>query len=329
MGDVIHALPAVSDALAVVPGLEIDWVVEEAFAEIPAMHSGIRQVLPIALRRWRRKPLSSIDALGGFVRRLRVEQYDLVIDAQGLIKSAIVSLLARGPVAGQDRHSARESLASLCYSRTVAVARDEHAVQRWRMLFAKSFGYRLPETAPDFGLQGACALASEPRLMFLHGTTWSSKHWPDDYWQKLAVLARRAGYAVVLPGATDAERVRAEKIAASVPGVEVLARGGLVALAEEMRRCAGAVTVDSGPGHLAAALGVPLVALFGPTDPKLTAPPGSSTLTLASDRLPCIPCLARECRLIDANHLTPPCFDEYGPDAVWRVLANKIPVGSQ
>ncbi|XOV86072.1 MAG: lipopolysaccharide heptosyltransferase I [Pseudomonadota bacterium] len=329
LGDVIHALPAVSDALAALPDLELDWVVEEAFVEIPAMHEGVRRTIPIALRRWRRNPTASVSPLAEFARGLRREQYDLIIDAQGLLKSALVGLLARGPIAGLNWGSARESLASLCYSRRFAVASNQHAVQRWRELFAQALGYQLPQTAPDFGLRGAGTRVAESRLMFLHGTTWPSKHWPEEYWRELAALACGAGYTVVLPGATPAERERAQHIAASVPGVEVLAAGGLASLAEEMRRCAGAVTVDSGPGHLAGAIGVPLIALFGPTNPRLTAPPGLATLTLASNRLPCIPCVARECRLLQPGQSTPPCFDEYGPAAVWQALDEKMRVNAQ
>jgi heptosyltransferase-1 len=119
MGDVIHALPALTDAMRAIPGIRFDWVVEEAFQEIPAWHPAVDRVIPVALRRWRKKPLKAL--ISGewrrFKRALRERQYDLVLDSQGLMKSAWLAQKARGPRAGFDKKSAREPLASWFYQK--------------------------------------------------------------------------------------------------------------------------------------------------------------------------------------------------------------------
>ena len=156
LGDVVHALPAVTDAAA--HGIEFDWVVEEAFATIPAWHPAVRNVLPIAWRRWRSRLLTERGQLGAFIRDLRNRRYDLILDAQGLIKSAVVTKLARAPArAGFSFTSAREPAAAFACDRRVIVPQGGHAVDRLRTLFAATFGYADPVSAdvpsqPDFGL---------------------------------------------------------------------------------------------------------------------------------------------------------------------------------
>ena len=109
LGDVIHTLPALTDALRYYPHLQCDWVVEEAFAEIPAWHSAVRRVIPVALRRWRKQPWQTwySGKWREFIDTLTAQPYDIVIDAQGLIKSAWLTYRARGVRCGLDRHSAR------------------------------------------------------------------------------------------------------------------------------------------------------------------------------------------------------------------------------
>ena len=179
------------------PGIEIDWVVEEAFAAAPAWHPAVSEVIPVNLRRWRRG--FQLAEMGRFIGRLRARRYDLVIDAQGLVKSALLALLTRGPVCGFDYPSARESIASLAYRRHATASWEIHAIDRQRRLFAQALGYPLPETPPDFGLPPP-ARPARPRLLLLHGTTWETKRWPESHWIELARRAnggrRRAGAAL-------------------------------------------------------------------------------------------------------------------------------------
>ena len=287
LGDVVHTLPALTDAAAAIPGIRFDWVVEEAFAEIPAWHPAVDRVIPIALRRWRKTPLKSFGGPEWRACRqaLRKTHYDAVIDAQGLLKSALVARMVRAPRYGMDRSSAREPLAALAYHHTLPVAREMHAVERTRSLFAQALGYTLPQARGDYGVRAHLQAVSEelpPSLLFFHGTARAEKLWPVEHWQALAALAVAAGYKVWLPWGSDAERERAGEVAAAVEGAVVLPRLDLLGLASMLLEVAGAVAVDTGLGHLAAALDVPAVSLYGPTDTRLIGAYGRNQLHIES-----------------------------------------------
>ena len=326
LGDVIHALPALTDAMRAIPGLRADWLVEQAFAEIPGWHPAVETVIPVAVRRWRKQPFAlKRDPLWqAFHRTLKTRQYDLVIDAQGLVKSAALACFAHGPRAGFDFASVREPLAALSYRHRYAVARDQHAVIRQRELFAKALGYAVPEVEADYGLSSETQSASQPTLMFFHGTTWASKHWPESYWRALAARAVAAGYQVWLPWGNDIERARADRIAQAGSSVSVLPRSSLAELANRLRQVQGVVAVDTGLGHLAAALGVPSVSIYGATNPALTSTHGRGQLHLAA-QFACAPCLRRECNYKGAASVTPACYETLPPERVWHVLQQQLP----
>ena len=154
MGDVIHTLPALTDAGNAIPGISFDWLVEDAFSEIPPWHPLVNNVIPVSLRRWRKGIFSETTRAGWKTLRLALQEreYDLVLDAQGLIKSAFLSFFAKGTRAGLNVRSARESLASLAYQKKYSVNFYQHAIVRMRQLFSSALGYPLPETGPVFGL---------------------------------------------------------------------------------------------------------------------------------------------------------------------------------
>ncbi|PTU76501.1 lipopolysaccharide heptosyltransferase I [Pseudomonas mangrovi] len=271
LGDVIHTLPALTDALQALPGIQFDWVVEEGFAEIPAWHPAVAQVIPVAIRRWRKHLWSTIrnGEWQRFKQRLRETHYDLVIDAQGLLKSAWLTRYVKAPVAGLDRDSAREPIASRFYERRYSVPREQHAVERVRQLFAQALGYPVPATTGDYGLDRA-RLADpqeEPYLIFLHGTTWASKHWPEADWRALAERMSAQGWAVRLPWGNAEEKARAERIVGGLENAAVLPRLNLAGVAKVIAGARACVAVDTGLGHLAAALDVPSISLYGPTLP--------------------------------------------------------------
>lgn len=275
LGDVVHNLPIVADIVRHVPDAQIDWVVEEAFADVPAMHPSIRNVIPVALRRWRRRLLSP--STWREIRRvrhaLRANRYDLVLDTQGLLKSAMIAVCANGPTAGQDAASARESLAARFYRRTFTVARGRHAVLRNRDLAAQAVGYGLPHTPPDYGLSVPVVpdLALPSRyVVCLHATSWASKQWPETSWIELGLALRRQETTVLLPWGNDEEKSRAERIAAQVSGAIVLPKLNLRALAAILQQAQAVIGVDTGLVHLAVALARPTVAIYIDTYPHLT-----------------------------------------------------------
>ncbi|MWV12297.1 lipopolysaccharide heptosyltransferase I [Pseudomonas sp. R-28-1W-6] len=271
LGDVIHTLPALTDAARAIPGIQFDWVVEEGFAEIPAWHPAVAQVIPVAIRRWRKNLWQTLKNgdWRRFKARLGEADYDLVLDAQGLLKSAWLTRYVTAPVAGLDRDSAREPIACRFYDRRYAVAKDQHALERTRQLFAQALGYALPAGLGDYGLDRAAMAApgSQPYLLFLHGTTWASKHWPEADWRALAQRMAGQGWAIRLPWGNAAEKARAERIAAGIDGAAVLPKLNLAGVAKVIAGATACVAVDTGLGHLAAALDVPCISLYGPTLP--------------------------------------------------------------
>ncbi|MBV8063691.1 MAG: lipopolysaccharide heptosyltransferase I [Nevskia sp.] len=288
LGDLVHTLPAVTDAARALSALRCDWLAERPFAEIPAWHPAVDRVIQCDVRGWRRNLGRTV--LGGdwsrFRGELRQRSYDLVLDAQGLLKSALLARQARGPLAGPDRLSAREPLAAAFYRHAYAVPchRELHAVERMRCLFGLALNYPKPSTPPDAGLDRARfprpGLA-QPYAVFLHGTTWASKRWPLERWGELGAWIAARGLRVVLPWGSEAERADAERIAAACNGL-VLQRLGLTALAGWLAQARLCVGVDTGLAHLAAALGTPQLSLYGPTLPQLTGAVGAQQVWLTS-----------------------------------------------
>lgn len=324
LGDVIHTLPALTDAVKENPKLRFDWVVEKPFAEIPSWHSQVDKVIPLAWRSWRRSLFTRKTFQEGrvFLHHLRAERYEHIIDAQGLIKSAILTFLAKGRRFGLDWGSAREPLASFAYQKTCTVNFYQHAVLRMRQIFAQVFNYELPNTQPDYGVarsQFLNPVKEQDYLVFLHGTTWVTKLWPESYWQELASRAARKGLMVKLLWGSSEEELRAKRLAAFADNIVVLPRQDLRGSATVLANARAVVAVDTGLAHLAAALDVPTVSLYGPTNPEYTGAVGSNQLCL-STHFPCSPCLKRECTYQGHAAVQPACFSNLNPEQVWNAL---------
>jgi heptosyltransferase-1 len=323
LGDVVHTLPALTDAMRARPGLCFDWVVEEGFAEIPRWHPAVDRVIPVAIRRWRKQLWQTLRSgeWSRFKQELRAARYDLVIDAQGLLKSAWLTRQVDAPSAGYDRHSIREPLAALAYRQRFAVSRELHAVERIRELVALALDYPKPATTGDYGLSRAqfagdsqVRAAPQRRVMFLHGTTWPTKLWPEPYWQALCKQVVDAGFAVTLPWGNAEERARAERIAAASAGAQVLPRLNLRGLAGELATSAAVVAVDTGLGHLAAALSIPSVSLYGPTRPVLVGAYGANQIHLSTSGLP----------PASDDRIVPPEMAPLTPALVWQALSGEL-----
>ncbi|AMO54719.1 ADP-heptose--LPS heptosyltransferase [Endozoicomonas montiporae] len=321
MGDVIHTLPALTDAANAIQGIRFDWVVEEGFAEIPSWHPAVDKVIPVAIRRWRKSPLKTLQSgeWKRFKALLKSRRYDAVIDAQGLVKSAFLTRIAKGPKFGLDKHSAREPLASTFYKHPQSVPWHQHAVERVRQLFALSLGYSVPQTTGHFQLDKSHfrsdAVTDNPYVVFIHGTTWPTKHWPEKYWCELAQRVNDAGYDVVLPWGSEKEKERAEIIARSSKSAIVLPRMNICAVAGVIARAKAVTAVDTGLGHLTAALEIPAVSLYGPTSPELVGAYGQSQIHLTLDDCPEID----KTSVINQN-IEPEMFIPMTPDFVWSSL---------
>ena len=291
MGDVLHTLPALTDAQQAIPDIQFDWVVEEGFAQIPSWHAAVDRVIPVAIRRWRKAWFSApIKAeRQAFRDAVRLQQYDVIIDAQGLVKSAaLVTRLAHGIKHGMDWSTAREPLASLFYNRKHHIARQQHAVERTRELFAKSLGYAKPQSQGDYAiaqhfLSHLNADAGQ-YAVFLHATTRDDKHWPEANWRELIGLLNNAGIRIKLPWGAPHEEARARRLAEGFDYVEVLPRMSLEDVARVLAGAKFVVSVDTGLSHLTAALDRPNVTLYGPTDPGLIGGYGKNQIACCAPK---------------------------------------------
>lgn len=274
LGDVVHNLPVVSDLRAALGEVAIDWVVEKSFAAVPALHAGVRRVITCELRAWRRAWLARAtrSAWRQFMSELRAERYHFVIDTQGLLKSAIVARAAHGYRVGLDWRSSREPLRPF-YDRVYSIPRSLHAVERNRRLAAVALGYDAGG-APRYDIHAeplrAAWLTSGPYVVGLHGTSQPRKLWPEPAWRELAAMLARAGLSLVLPWGGDAERIRAERLATGIAGACVAPRLTIAQAAGVLAGARAVVGVDTGLTHLAAALALPTVGIFGATDPSAT-----------------------------------------------------------
>lgn len=276
MGDVLHTLPALTDAVSAYPDIRFDWVVEEGFAQIPGWHSAVDRVLPVAIRRWRKSWFSAATRTerNAFYQALQAKQYDCIIDAQGLVKSAaLVTRKARGVKHGMDWSSAREPLASLFYNRRHHIPKPQHAVERTRALFAESLGYEKPARQGDYAIARHFltnpSANDRPYVVFLHATTRDDKHWPESHWRDLIGLMATSGLRIKLPWGAPHEEARAKRLAEGFDFVDVLPRMSLEEIARVLASATCVISVDTGLSHLTAALDRPNITLYGPTDPGL------------------------------------------------------------
>jgi heptosyltransferase-1 len=274
MGDVIHTLPALTDARKQIPGITFDWVVEEAFSEVPHWHPAVDEVIPVAIRRWRKQIWRTIGSneWHRFKTRLRQNHYDVVIDCQGLLKSAWIGKLINAPMAGYHRQSVREPLASWFYAQKHRISKEMHAVERIRQLFSSVLAYDVPYQAGDYGLAlnlPAAAADNSAYVVFLHASAREEKLYPVNAWRNLARKLVADGYGVKLPWGSLPELVRAREIAEDIDGVEILPKTSLRDVAAVLHHAEAVVAVDTGLGHLAAALNVPTLSLYGPTRVEL------------------------------------------------------------
>jgi heptosyltransferase-1 len=257
MGDVVHATPVVIDILRRHPDAQIDWLVESPFAGIPRLHPGVRRVIPMAWRKWREALFqgSTWRAMRAARAELRREPYDVVLDLQGLVKSALWARQALGPVAGYDRASIREPLAASLYRYKAWVAKEQHAVQRCRQLVAVHLGLPEPVDPPQFSV-------------IIPNASRKEKLWPERHW--IAVgrrLLERGLPSVVLWGRQE-EQTLAERIAAGCEGdvppfLKVDEMAGVLARAGQV------VGLDTGFTHLAAAFGRPTLGIYCDHEPGL------------------------------------------------------------
>ena len=280
MGDVVHALPLAADIAHAVPEARIDWLCEEAFAAIPAMSRHVGTVHRVALRRWRKRPFDP--AVWREVRiakgALRDARYDLVLDVQGLAKSAWLARWTGAPVTGFDSSTAREGIAAHFYQHTFEVPRSLHAIERCRRLGAAALGYEA-DGAPRFGIAlhvEPLSSNGEPKAVLLVNASRATKLWDDERWLAVERWLADKGLASVLFCGSAEERLRSESLAARMRRAEVSPPATLAAIAAAVATASIVIGLDTGLTHLAAAIGRPTVGIFCDYDPALVGLTGDA-----------------------------------------------------
>lgn len=295
-------LPAISDIARHVPDAKIDWIAEEAFAEIPGWHPAVNEVIKVAHRRWRKSWWSEQvrKERRALRERLRSEAYDIVLDMQGLMKSAWLVRQTRGVRHGLDWRSAREPLASLFYNVRHRVEFWQPAVIRQRKLAAQTFGYTY-SGAPDFGLQSFVRsaesdaqapeegrrlhhLADRGYAVIMPSASREDKLWPEDDWRAVFRRLQDAGCSLRLLAGNEQEAERAHLLVAGMEGVEVLPRMDLSSVAKVLAGARLMVGLDSGLTHLSAALGRPTIGIYRASTPVRTPLVGSNYTASLGDR---------------------------------------------
>lgn len=336
-------------------------MIEERFQAIPKWHPAVDRVIPIALRQWKKNktkhPVKVFSAIKNFKKILNEKTYDLVIDAQGLLKSVMIAWLVKAPTAGYQSHCIREKMASYFYRYRYDVPWNQHAVERIRQLFSLALYYPRPGGVVDYGLRGLFAFINDiPQertsmssrsipsmvrtslgdiidkrsqgayVLFFHGTTWANKHWPEKYWKALIQLLNQKNLHVKLSWGTQEEYERSCRLSENA-NAEVLPRLDIEGLMPVIANAKAVVAVDTGLCHLASALNIPTIALFGPTDPEKTGVFGEKQLNLRAN-FPCAPCLKRECMFKEKEYpikgdewdVWPACFSTLPPALVMQHL---------
>ncbi|MGB6105300.1 MAG: lipopolysaccharide heptosyltransferase I [Pusillimonas sp.] len=272
LGDLVHMLPAISDIALHVPGAQIDWIVEEGFAEIPSWHPAVHEVIPVAHRRWRKHwwaPQTRAERVA-LRNNLDARQYDVVLDMQALMKSVWLVRQTHGVRHGLDRKSAREPLASFFYDVKHTVEFWQPAVTRQRELAAAAFGYTY-SGKPDFGLDSIThGIDIEPYAVIMPSASRDDKLWPEEDWQKVFKRLHDRGLDLRLLSGSQAETDRACKLVAGNTRAQVLPRMPLTDVAKVLAGARIMVGLDSGLTHLSAGLGRPTIGLYKASTPVRT-----------------------------------------------------------
>jgi lipopolysaccharide heptosyltransferase I len=323
LGDVVQALPVLATLQHRYPRLRIDWLVEEEAAPLVLGHPLVAEVVVSGRRRWLRQ-LRSAATLAAALRemralatRLRARRYEVVLDLQGLLKSALYVAATRAPLRIGFAEG-REGAPWVLTHRVTAPPQPVHAVRRYLALAAAVdaaepvWDFSIAVSAEDRARAASLlGVLPRPRVILHPAARWRTKLWPTEAWRRLAAALLAEGAGVLVTGsAADAPLADAILSGLGPSARSAAGQASLKALAALLAEADAVVSVDSGPMHVAAAVGAPLVALFGATDPRRTGPYGPAAVLRQA--LPCSPCLRRRCRVRERHR----CMLELTPESV-------------
>lgn len=272
LGDVLHNMPIVADIRRHFPQANIDWVVEEGYVSLVRLNPQVRNIIPFALRRWRKSlgDKATRAEIGQFFRTLRAVEYDYVFDTQGLLKTGIIMGAARGRfkvgLANGSEGSGYEGISRIFHTKSIPLDPRTHAVARGRLVVGAALGYAA-DTPADFGLPDVSPsdprpdwMPAGPYAVYFHGTARDAKKWAPANWIELGRAL--APMTILLPWGSPKEKAEAEALAASLPNARVLPRLSMADAVLLARHAALAVGVDTGLTHIAAAFSRPVVEIY-------------------------------------------------------------------
>ncbi|AFL69182.1 lipopolysaccharide heptosyltransferase I [Sulfurospirillum barnesii] len=267
MGDIIHAMVALQFIKKALPHAKIDWVVEEAFRGVLENNLDIENVLCVNLKSLRKKKRALFSQYR-LLKSYSKNHYDLIIDAQGLLKSALVAkIIGAKEIAGFDKDSIREGIASFFYTKKVSIAYSENTIDRNVRVLCEPLGIEVPREAivakkPFLFSKSVVADLPERFLVFVIGSTWKSRNYPKE---KFVEIAQALEMKTLVVWGSEEEHRKALWMQEKSAFIEVLPRGSLDALKQVISKCTLLIGNDTGPTHMAWALNVPSITIFGPT----------------------------------------------------------------
>jgi heptosyltransferase-1 len=272
-------LPAITDAAHHRPDIRFDWVVEQGFADVASWHPQVDQVIPVAIRRWRKQLFlaQTWQEVRDFKRQLQQRTYLNVIDSQGLLKSALLTRWAKGDVWGYDKKSITEAPASYFYQHKATVSKTLHAITRNRQLLAQALSYSIDDLALDYGIADANHYTlpvnfplPDHYIIGFHATSREDKEWNLARWHQFIPHIGQQGYDLLLPWGNEREYQRAEQLALHHENVQCLPKCSLNELAALTQKATAVIGMDTGLMHIAAAFNKKGIALYPVTQPDLT-----------------------------------------------------------
>ena len=272
MGDLIHTFPALTDLSRHRPNeYHLTWVVEESFADIARMHPMTRDLIIFGSRRWKKNLFKreTWQDFGRFKTALQAEKWDLIVDCQGLFKSAMITKMAaqKGtiPTYSYTKESIRDPFAARFYQHGFSVQKGLTAIERNRQLLAQIFNYT-PKPLADFGIdhwtERSPLTPDRPFVALIHGTSAENKEWPETKWIEVGQYLIRRGLISILFWGNEREKARAERIAEQVPEAIVMPRVSLQEAGFILSKASLIIAVDTGFAHLANTQDRPIIGLF-------------------------------------------------------------------
>lgn len=275
MGDLMHALPAITEAKDQIPNIIFDWVVDKNFSSVPSWHPAINKTIETNHRQWKVNPFSaqSRDEIKRVIKTINDEDYDLIIDMQNNLKSAFISLLCKKSVIGMDAKSSREFPAHLAYKKKASISKKLHAIERQKNLLSFALNYESDLSKHDYGIEKTNFLKSKIDLpsnyaICVQNASWPTKQWPVKYWKEL-IMKLPQDLSLIFPSGNQMELQRAEEICNVSSKAIALDLLPLNEIAYLVDQASFAICSDTGLAHLSAITETPSLTLYGPTKTSL------------------------------------------------------------